>query len=51
MVATVAVFVLTFRLDDTELETYMLSHGEGLHPLQWITSNFLHANILHLVGT
>jgi membrane associated rhomboid family serine protease len=50
MVVTVAAFVLTARLDDTELEPYMLVHGDGLHPLQWITSNFLHSNILHLVG-
>jgi membrane associated rhomboid family serine protease len=50
MVVTVAVFVLTATLDADELEPYMLVHGDGLHPVQWITSNFLHANIMHLVG-
>lgn len=29
---------------------YGLVHGEGLHPLQWFTSNFLHANWGHLIG-
>ena len=32
------------------VERYGLSHGAGLHPLQWLTSNFLHADILHLAG-
>lgn len=27
-----------------------LRYGEGLRPLQWITSNFLHAGPLHLLG-
>jgi membrane associated rhomboid family serine protease len=29
---------------------YALDLGEGLHPLQWLTHNFLHAGIMHLVG-
>jgi membrane associated rhomboid family serine protease len=29
---------------------YALAHGEGLHPLQWVTSNFLHAGWGHLLG-
>ena len=29
---------------------YALLYGDGLHPLQWITSNFLHAGWLHLIG-
>jgi membrane associated rhomboid family serine protease len=32
------------------LRGYGLTHGAGIHPLQWITSNFLHANLLHLVS-
>ena len=27
---------------------YLLIFGNGLHPLQWITSNFMHAGIIHL---
>jgi membrane associated rhomboid family serine protease len=29
---------------------YALVHGEGLHPMQWVTSNFLHADWAHLLG-
>ncbi|HVX15182.1 MAG TPA: rhomboid family intramembrane serine protease [Pirellulales bacterium] len=29
---------------------WILVYGDGLHPLQWITSNFLHAGFLHLLG-
>jgi membrane associated rhomboid family serine protease len=28
-------------------EPYMLAIGSGLHPLQWLTTNFLHANFFH----
>lgn len=31
-------------------ESWMLSHGDGLHPLQWISSNFMHGSFLHLLG-
>ena len=27
-----------------------MAFGDGLHPMQWITCNFLHAGLLHLVG-
>lgn len=29
---------------------YALSHGDGLHPVQWITSFFMHDGFLHLLG-
>ena len=32
------------------VEQWMLSYGDGLHPTQWITSNFVHAGIFHLLG-
>src|SRR6185312_15124530 len=50
MVVSVAVFALTAGLDYEEVEPYMLVHGDGLHPVQWITSNFLHGNFMHLAG-
>jgi membrane associated rhomboid family serine protease len=31
-------------------EPYALKLGAGLHPLQWLTHNFLHADLLHLLG-
>ena len=47
------------RLNDREVvqaETlpgwwpYALSHGDGLHPIQWFTSFFIHGGIFHLLG-
>ncbi|HMO16326.1 MAG TPA: rhomboid family intramembrane serine protease [Pirellulaceae bacterium] len=29
---------------------YTLSHGDGLHPVQWITSMFMHVGVVHLIG-
>ena len=31
-------------------DDWILAYGDGLHPLQWISSNFLHAGWLHLIG-
>ena len=31
-------------------DDWMLVYGDGLHPLQWVTSNFMHGGVLHLVG-
>ena len=31
-------------------EGLVLSHGQGLRPWQWITSNFMHAGFMHLLG-
>ena len=35
---------------ETLAEEFALVHGDGLHPVQWITSNFLHAGWGHLIG-
>jgi membrane associated rhomboid family serine protease len=51
IVANVAVFVAEMTATDRSVfEPYLLATGQGLHPLQWLTHNFLHADILHLVG-
>ena len=31
-------------------EKYALTLGNGLHPLQWVTHNFLHTGWFHLIG-
>jgi membrane associated rhomboid family serine protease len=52
-VAFIAVCVLVFIPTTAQPELaapYVLSHGDGIHPLQWITSNFIHANWEHLLG-
>ena len=33
-----------------ELERFMLVWGDGIHPVQWVTSMFLHGGVLHLAG-
>lgn len=32
------------------IESYGLVHGTGLHPVQWVASNFLHDGWAHLIG-
>jgi membrane associated rhomboid family serine protease len=32
------------------IQAWCLELGGGVHPVQWVTANFLHAGILHLVG-
>ena len=29
---------------------WALAYGDGLHPIQWITSNFIHMGLAHLIG-
>jgi len=36
-------------IDPQLARPYMLALGDGLHPLQWITSNFLHAGFFHFL--
>jgi membrane associated rhomboid family serine protease len=31
-------------------EDWILVYGDGLHPVQWISSNFIHGGIMHLAG-
>src|SRR3954452_7688299 len=48
------------RLDDdgevvavavaSPFERYALTLGDGLHPVQWVTHNFLHYGFMHLAG-
>jgi membrane associated rhomboid family serine protease len=33
-----------------DIEPLLLVYGDGLHPLQWLTSNFIHAGFMHLAG-
>jgi membrane associated rhomboid family serine protease len=30
--------------------SWALAYGDGLHPVQWITSNFIHMGLAHLIG-
>jgi membrane associated rhomboid family serine protease len=33
-----------------ELDAYKLEYGSGLHPVQWLTSIFMHGSLMHLIG-
>ena len=45
IVINVVVFAMFSR---EQFEPYMLAMGDGLHPIQWLTTNFLHAGFFHL---
>jgi membrane associated rhomboid family serine protease len=42
------VHVAWWLLPPEAAEPYAMILGSGLHPLQWLTHNFLHADIIHL---
>jgi membrane associated rhomboid family serine protease len=44
------VWLCTLGADVDSLERYMLPKGEGITPLQCITSNFIHEDFFHLLG-
>ena len=46
----IAVNLVVFSMfTHEEIEPFMLAMGSGLYPHQWLTANFLHADIFHLV--
>ncbi len=50
MIATnVAVHAAWIALAPEVAKPYAMKLGAGLHPVQWLTHNFLHADILHLL--
>ena len=50
IVANVVVYFATTGLTSDDRAAYMLVRGNGLHPIQWLTSCFMHANLSHLIG-
>ena len=49
IVVNVIAFVLSAAHPE-EAHSLMLEIGNGLHPIQWLTTNFLHAGVMHLLG-
>jgi membrane associated rhomboid family serine protease len=50
-IALIVVNVVVFVLFPARAhEDWTLILGEGIHPLQWVTSIFLHAGVIHLAG-
>lgn len=51
LMIVVNIFVFTAELANPEIvEEFSLAVGAGLHPVQWVTHNFLHADFWHLLG-
>lgn len=50
IVVNALAFIAMLGSSESRISQYILEYGEGLKPLQWITSNFVHGSILHLVG-
>ncbi len=48
--ANVAIHVAWSFLPADSAEPFAMKLGSGLDPMQWLTHNFLHADILHLIG-
>ena len=46
IVINVLVYVI---FTQEQIEPYMLAMGAGLHPIQWLTTNFLHGSFFHLL--
>ena len=44
------VFAATANMEAEVVGPWALAYGAGLHPIQWLTSFFLHADIMHLLG-
>ncbi|MCA9076085.1 MAG: rhomboid family intramembrane serine protease [Planctomycetaceae bacterium] len=49
IVTNILVFVAT-AFGIIPADPFVLTYGEGLHPLQWMTSMFIHGGVLHLLG-
>ncbi|HKD37263.1 MAG TPA: rhomboid family intramembrane serine protease, partial [Pirellulales bacterium] len=49
IVVNAIVFAITAG-DPEKALPWLLVFGDGLHPLQWISNNFLHADFMHILG-
>lgn len=50
IVSNIVIFGISMSIDPDLVRPYLLVLGEGVHPVQWLTHNFLHAGIMHLLG-
>lgn len=50
IVVNALVFFATVGMAVDDRMAYALVRGDGLHPVQWLTSCFMHADVMHLVG-
>lgn len=50
ILANCAFSYFMWQLDQETAFEWILTYGHGFHPLQWITSNFMHGDFGHLFG-
>jgi membrane associated rhomboid family serine protease len=50
ILASIGISLVVWDLPPGIAQEWLLMHGQGLRPWQWITSNFVHADWLHLIG-
>lgn len=50
IVTNVVSFLALLGSSGSGVSEYILEYGEGLKPLQWVTSNFVHGGLMHLIG-
>lgn len=43
--------IASFAAGSTSVNSFALSYGDGLHPLQWLTSFFVQTNLLYLFAS
>ncbi|MEM6473344.1 MAG: rhomboid family intramembrane serine protease [Planctomycetota bacterium] len=51
IVVTLAITIIAMIVGETSFESFTLQYGKGLIPVQWLTSTFVHPNILVLLST
>ena len=49
MLINIVVLCLQYANPEAQAD-YVLILGDGLHPVQWLTSMFMHGGVLHLLG-
>jgi membrane associated rhomboid family serine protease len=50
IVVNIAAFAWELNAEPEEIHSWILQFGDGFHPLQWISNNFLHAGWFHIIG-
>ena len=50
LIATNVLVFVAIALGVVTADQFVLTYGDGVHPLQWVTSLFMHGGVLHLLG-
>jgi membrane associated rhomboid family serine protease len=50
IVVNFVTFVLTAGGLGDAADAWILEYGDGLHPVEWISCNFVHLGLMHLIG-